>query len=285
MYLIWDIETVEDDDTIYETSKELIGEVAGKLVWEERGPCIQRIRDKECAKQPEANCFLPPRYQRPVVVGMLAIGADGSYIAHQTINASVAGMAAGTPAEVGTKRLVEKFWVDIAGVRGPPVNAHKWVTFNGKGFDAPVMEAWGFRFGLQMPVWFSGGFDSKPWEDPRSNHLDLMLYLGGQGYGPHKGGSLSHWARTFGLPGKTGVSGADSRRLWAEGEVAKLEEYCMTDCMNTAGVLLGVLRAQGHDVAPRSEAFEKTMLRVCDSAPGSKIYEAFWKAYGPTLPF
>lgn len=276
MYLIWDIETVEDDDVIYETNKELIGEVAGHQVWEERGPCIQRIRDKECAKQPEANCFLPARYQRPVVVGMLAIGGDGSYIAHQTINAS---------GENGTKRLVEKFWADIAGVTGPPVNAQKWVTFNGKSFDAPVMEAWGFRYGVQMPIWFGGGFDSKPWEDPRSNHLDLMLYLGGQGYGPNKGGSMSFWARTFGLPGKTGVSGADSMRLWAEGKVGELEEYCMTDCLNTAGILLGVLRAQGYAVAPRSEAFEKTMLRVCDSAPGSKIYEAFWKAYRPTLPF
>lgn len=281
MYLIWDIETVVDDDVVYDTNRELIGEVAGKQVWEERGPCIQRVRDKACRDQPEANCFMPAHYHRPVVVGMLAIGADGTYIAHQVIDAT---------GENGTARLVAKFWGDMAGVANPPVNAKKWVSFNGKNFDAPVMEIWGHRLGVPMPIWFGGGFDVKPWEDPRnkilsSPHLDLMAFLSPQKYSAGGSGSMSYWARTFGLPGKTGVSGADSLKLWDEGRVAELGEYCMTDCLNTAGILLGVLRAQGQAVAPRSEAFEKTMLRVCDSAPGSKIYEAFWKAYRPTLPF
>jgi len=279
MYLIWDIETVVDDDVIYETSKDLIGEVAGKLVWEERDLCIKRVVEK-CCKDNPGNCFIPARFHRPVVVGMLAIGADGSYIAHQVINAT---------GESGTKRLVTAFWTAMAAVVAPPVNAKKWVSYNGKSFDAPVMETWGHRLGVPMPIWFGGGFDVKPWDDPRnkilsSPHLDLMAFLSPPQFTP-AGGSLSYWSRTFGLPGKLGISGADTAQLWADGKVDEVEDYCLTDCLNTAGVLLGVLRAQGHAVDPRSEAFEKTMLRVCDSRFKSKILETFWKAYKPTLPF
>jgi len=282
VYLIWDIETVVDDDVIYETNKELVGtDAKGDQVWEPRAACIQRVHDKVCKESPAEGCFMPMQYHRPVVVGMLAIGHDGSYIAHQALNAS---------GKDGVKGLVEQFWGAMAAVVNPPVNAKKWVSFNGKNFDAPVMEIWGHRLGVPMPIWFGGGFDVKPWEDPRnkilsSPHLDLMTFLSQQKYTPGGGTSLSYWARTFGLPGKTGVTGADSLELWGQGRVAELEDYCMTDCLNTAGLLLGVLRAQGHAVAPRSEAFEKTMLRVCDSRHGSKIYEAFWKAYKPTLPF
>lgn len=282
MYLIFDIETVVDYDLLYETNRECIGPNAdGNLVWEPREVCIDRVIKQACQGKPVEACFVPKKYHTPVVVSMLAVTADGSYIDHQVLNATGPG---------GTEKLVKGFWTAMEAVSRPPVNAQRWVSFNGKSFDAPVMELWAYRHGLQVPLWFRP-LETNAWEDPRnkalkSPHLDLLDYMAPR-WDPSGGGSgsLSYWSRVMGLPGKTGLSGADSARLWKEGKVDELEDYCLTDVLNSTGLLLGVLRGMGHDVAPRSEAFERTMLKVCDSRPRSKVLEAFWKAYKPTLPF
>ena len=279
MYLVFDIETIVDEDIVYETSKELIGEVAGTLVYEERGPCVKRVLEDACRKtEAGKTCFVPEKFQSPVVAAMLIIGPRGEYIAHDVMNA-----------KAGTEGLVRKFWHNMQVATAPPTNVQRWVSFNGKKFDGPVMTHWAFRLGIPIPKWLPG-FEAKPWEDPRneilsSPHLDLLHQVAGTKYVAGGAGSLDYWSRTLGLPGKPGVHGNQVPELWTQGKVAEIEDYCLTDCLNTAGLLLGILRAQGAPVAPRSKEFEATMIKVCDARPGSKILETYWKAFGPSLPF
>lgn len=279
MYLIFDIETITDDELVYTSNRESTGvDAAGKLIWEPRAACIKRVLDDVCRKTEDGkSCFIPEKYQTPVVISLLLIGPKGEYITHAAMDAR---------GDNGTRRLVEWFWNCM---QNPPVEAKYWVSFNGKKFDGPVMTHWAMRLGVPIPKWLPG-LNAKPWEDPRneilsSPHIDLIHQLAGSKFVAGGAGSMSYWARTFGLPGKSGVSGDKVAEMWAAGRDDEIKDYCLTDCLNTAGILLGFLRAQGHAVDPRSKEFETTMLRVLDSRPGSKVMEAFWRAYGPTLPF
>lgn len=111
------------------------------------------------------------------------------------------------------------------------------VSWNGGGFDLPVLHHRALIHGISAPrYWESGDEDqSFRWNNYlsrfHSRHTDLMDVLAG--YQPRAGAPLDQMAALCGFPGKLGMSGAKVWDSYRDGKLAEIRAYCETDAMNT----------------------------------------------------
>lgn len=131
--------------------------------------------------------------------------------------------------------MVEKFW------RGWEHYGHPTlVTFNGRGFDLPVLELAAFRYGIAIRDWMEAGVRGAPSPRGRYNtgaHLDLMEAMTNHGAARFSGG-LDLLATLVGKPGKMDVEGRMVQDLWERGERARVAGYCRCDVLDTYFVFL-----------------------------------------------
>ncbi len=120
------------------------------------------------------------------------------------------------------------------------------VSWNGGGFDLPVLHYRGLMHGVRAPrYWDMGEGDHKDSRDFKwnnyisryhSRHLDLMDLLAM--YQPRANAPLDDLAQLMGLPGKLGMSGAHVWDAFQAGKLADISHYCQTDVVNTYLVFL-----------------------------------------------
>lgn len=101
------------------------------------------------------------------------------------------------------------------------------VTFNGRRFDIPVLFASALRNGIPIPPNTRSLFkEYKYSKEP--NHIDMWEVL--TDHGACKGG-LRAWCIGLGLGDpKASGDGADVAKMIADGQMAKVVEYCLSDC-------------------------------------------------------
>ena len=116
------------------------------------------------------------------------------------------------------------------------------VSWNGGGFDLPVLHYRALRHGIRSPRYWETGSDDQSfrWNNYlsryHSRHTDLMDVLAG--YQPRANAPLDQIAVMLGYPGKMGMSGA---KVWDEylaGNIDGIRNYCETDVLNTYLVYL-----------------------------------------------
>ncbi len=120
------------------------------------------------------------------------------------------------------------------------------VSWNGGGFDLPVLHYRGMIHGVVAPrYWDLGDGDYNDSRDFKWNnyisryhtrHLDLMDLLAL--YQPRANAPLDDLAKLIGYPGKLGMDGSKVWEAWRNGEIAGIRDYCETDVMNTYLVFL-----------------------------------------------
>jgi predicted PolB exonuclease-like 3'-5' exonuclease len=133
--------------------------------------------------------------------------------------------------DAGEGELVARFFDGIE--RYSP----ELVSWNGSGFDLPVLQYRALRHGVSAPrYWETGDSD----RDFRYNnylgrfhwrHIDLMDVL--SGYQLRGAARLDEAAVLLGLPGKLGLSGDRVWDAWCRGERAAIRDYCEIDVLNT----------------------------------------------------
>ena len=111
------------------------------------------------------------------------------------------------------------------------------VSWNGSGFDLPVLHYRMLRHGIASPTYWETGERDRDfkWNNYlnryHARHLDLMDVLAA--YQARGRASLEHTALLLGLPGKLGMSGDQVFDYWKAGRVAEIRAYCETDVFNT----------------------------------------------------
>jgi len=116
------------------------------------------------------------------------------------------------------------------------------VTWNGSGFDLPVLHYRGMLNKVQAPrYWDLGEDDSNfKWNNYigrfHMRHTDLMDVLAG--YSPRAFAPLDEIAVMLGFPGKMGMSGSKVWDQYQEGQIKDIRDYCETDALNTYLVYL-----------------------------------------------
>lgn len=207
-YIVLDTESVPDG--------QLLGRVKypdDVLTPEE---AIQRAQNEARELSRDGSDFLPVTFQVPVAVCVLRVAADFSLQALTCLDAP----------EYRPDEIVRKFWLGVARYKA------KLVTFNGRGFDLPLLELAAFRHGCSARDYF---YNSR--NRFNGNHLDLFDWL--SNYGAHRlTGGLNLLAKMLGKPGKMEMAGDQVYALWREGRTREINDYCMFDTIDTYFVFL-----------------------------------------------
>jgi predicted PolB exonuclease-like 3'-5' exonuclease len=128
------------------------------------------------------------------------------------------------------------------------------VTYNGRGFDLPVLASRCLGHGVPFSYYYQER-DVRYRFSP-AGHLDLMDFL--SDFGAAKRARLDVMARLCGMPGKVGVAGKDVGPLIHAGRLSEVCDYCLCDVVQTAAIFLrlqllrGELERQDYLTAMRS---------------------------------
>ncbi len=137
------------------------------------------------------------------------------------------------------------------------------VTWNGRGFDMPVITSRTFRHGVPMPWWYSDR--STRYRYSPDGHFDLMDFLAD--FGAAKAARLDVFAKLIGFPGKVGVDGSQVAPMIHAGKLEEVNAYCLCDVAQTAAIFLRVELLRG--VLSREEfgAHARELLAFLDQDP------------------
>jgi 3'-5' exonuclease len=111
------------------------------------------------------------------------------------------------------------------------------VSWNGGGFDLPVLHYRGLKHGVVADKYWDMGEDDREykWNNYISRyhmrHLDMMDLLAM--YQPRANAPLDAMAKLCGLPGKLGMDGSQVYPAYLDGKLDDIRRYCETDVMNT----------------------------------------------------
>lgn len=138
------------------------------------------------------------------------------------------------------------------------------VSWNGSGFDLPVLHYRAMKHNIAAPkYWDTGEMDSQfKWNNYisryHSRHLDLMDVIAS--YNPRANAPLDKIASMLGYPGKMGMSGAKVWETYHQGNLKAIRDYCETDVLNTYLVYLRFEVMRGN-ISEQDLAAEEQKLR------------------------
>jgi protein CrcB len=165
-YLVFDIESVAD------------GALVSRLKYpgENLSPAAAIAKYREELLKESGKDFIPYTYQLPVSLVIAKVARDFSLL----------DLVALDEKEARPHEIVKNFWQGWQKYNRPTL-----VTFNGRGFDLPLLELCAFRYGLQIADWFAE--DARSFDQPRyrynmSAHLDLHEWLTNSGASRFNGG-------------------------------------------------------------------------------------------------
>jgi predicted PolB exonuclease-like 3'-5' exonuclease len=139
---------------------------------------------------------------------------------------AVRKLGAASIADRSERELLAGFW-QMVDKQKP-----RLVTWNGRGFDVPVLKQRSLLHGLSAYQWHR--LDPRYGYDYRyevNGHCDLMDVLCDNGASPRL--SLDEAARALGLPGKWNGHGSDVAEQASAGDYAAIDRYCEGDVLNT----------------------------------------------------
>ncbi len=216
-YLIFDVAAIADG--------QLISRV--KYPGEQLPPetAIAQFRAEQAANSPTGSDFIPYTYMLPISIAIAKVSSDFQLLDLTVLDAP----------EFRPHVMTAHFWQGWRHYQRPTL-----VTFNGRGFDVPLLELAAYRYGISLPDWFN--VDAKTYDQARNRyntfaHLDLMDLLSNFGATRMTGG-LNVLANLMGKPGKTGIDGSMVQDMYAQGHVQKINDYCLADVLDTYFVFL-----------------------------------------------
>ena len=257
--LVFDIETIPDVAGLRRIN-DLPGELSDAEVAE---LAFQQRRAKS------GNDFLPLHLQRVVAISCVLRTLEGFKV-----------WSLAEP-DLDEAAIIQRFFDGIEKFT-PQI-----VSWNGSGFDLPVLHYRGMLHGVVAPrYWDMGEGDYADSRDFKWNnyisryhtrHLDLMDLLAL--YNGRANAPLDDLAKLFGFPGKLGMDGSKVWEAWQAGQAADIRDYCETDVVNTYLVYNRFRRMRGELTAQdelAEQSFVKTQLgRI--NAPHWQEFLAAWR--------
>ncbi len=164
--------------------------------------------------------FMPLHLQRILVISCVFRNAEGLRV-HSFVDRD----------DASEGKIVQSFFNSIE------KHVPQLVSWNGGGFDLPVLHYRGLRHGVVADKYWDMGDDDRDfkWNNYigryHMRHLDLMDLLAM--YQPRANAPLDAMAKLCGFPGKLGMDGSQVYPAYLEGKLEDIRRYCETDVMNT----------------------------------------------------
>jgi predicted PolB exonuclease-like 3'-5' exonuclease len=248
--LVFDLETIPDCAGIrklYDLPADLPDHEVAEVAFQKR-----RVKS--------GNDFLPPHLQRIAVISCVLRDDDGIRI-----------FSIGEP-ESDEPAAIQRFF------EGINKYVPQLVSWNGRGFDVPVLAARGLIHGVNAACFWDTGADNKDfkWSNYinrfHDRHLDLMDVL--SLYGGGRGSPLDELAKLSGFPGKLGMDGSEVWENYRNGGIASIRDYCETDVANTYLIYLR-FQLMRCVLSPERYASECALLRGLLEKRGEPHWRAF----------
>lgn len=214
--LVFDLETVPDTSFAHALWPE-----TAEMPPEET---VQHIYTVMKGANASGSDFPRPAFHRIVAIGCLL--AD---IEHTDEGESYHFRRLGCVGEGDDEYKLLADWLDF-GAREPL----RLISFNGRGFDLPVIKLRSLAHGLQASWLFQRG---DKWSNYSSRydmvwHVDMADVLAD--FGAARGmPKLDEVCTLAGLPGKLDISGSKVYELHNAGKLEDIRNYCETDVLNT----------------------------------------------------
>ena len=257
-YLVFDIESVADASLVARLR------YPGESI--EPREAVRRYRDELMAKY--ESDFIPYTFQVPVSVAVAKLTGKFELIDLVVLDSP----------EFRPHVITENFWRGWESYRRPTL-----VSFNGRGFDIPLLELAAFRFGIQAPGWFQT--KTKSFDQPRNRyntqaHIDLCETLTNFGATRFVGG-LNLAANLLGKPGKMDVQGDMVQDMHEAGRLAEINDYCRCDVLDTYFVFLRS-RVVGGEITldTEQELITGTKHWIEERSPSVKAYADYLEHWG-----
>jgi predicted PolB exonuclease-like 3'-5' exonuclease len=233
---------------------------------------LEGLSDAQVAKamfalrrQGTGGDFLPLEQQRVVAISCVLRSREG-------LTVWSLGDAA-----TGEAELVRRFF-DGIDKYSPDL-----ISWNGSGFDLPVLTYRALLHGVQAPRYWETGDEDTAFRYNNYlsryhwRHTDLMDVLSGfQGRGRV---SLANMALLLGFPGKLGFDGSQVWEAFLEGRVAAIRAYCETDVLNTWLIWLRFAQLRGA-LSRAEHAEEIERVRSYLRAQAEPHFAQFLAAWG-----
>lgn len=249
-YLVFDIESVADADLVA-AIRHPEGEIASE-------DALRQYRDELMEKK--GSDFIPYTFQVPVSLALAKVSADFTLLDLKVLG--------GSP-----ENICKKFWSGWLHYQKPTL-----VTFNGRGFDIPLMELTAFRYGMPIPEWFAWG--ARAYDQPRNrynlnNHIDLCDFLTNSGAVSFTGG-LNIASKIIKKPGKIDTHGDMVQDMIDAGRIEEVHQYCRCDVLDTYFVFLRSMLICGRiSVEDERALIGKTKIWLQNNAAMEPVYQRY----------
>jgi predicted PolB exonuclease-like 3'-5' exonuclease len=215
--------------------------------------------------------FVPLHLQRVLVISCVFRNAEGLRV-HSMVDRD--GRSEG--------RVIQAFFNVIE--RYTP----QLVSWNGGGFDLPVLHYRGLRHGVEAGKYWDMGEDDRDFKwnhyigRYHTRHLDLMDLLAL--YTPRNNAPLDALAKLCGFPGKLGMDGSQVYEQYRQGRREDIRCYCETDVLNTYLMYCRFQKMRGGFTASEYEqeiAFVKASLAAL-AGQGETHWREYLDAWPPS---
>jgi predicted PolB exonuclease-like 3'-5' exonuclease len=198
----------------------------------------------------DLDAFAPPQAWRPICIGMVLLEVGPKMVITRRI---------GALEEAQERDLLTRFGETVTKLQPCTL-----VTWNGRGYDLPVLMLRSLRYGLAHG-WYYGGKQTR-YRFSEEGHCDLMDAM--TDYGGARGLKLDELARLIGLPGKPKgadeVCGRNVGAAYAAGRLPEITAYCVADAVQTAFLFLRWKLLQGACTTDEYRAGAAALLDACD---------------------
>jgi len=218
-------------------------------------------------KEKGQSDFMPLYLQRVLVISCVFRNADGLRV-HSFVDRD----------DASEGKVIQNFYSSI------DKHVPQLVSWNGGGFDLPVLHYRGLRHGVVADKYWDFGDDDREfkWNNYigryHMRHLDLMDLLAM--YQPRASAPLDAMAKLCGFPGKLGMDGGQVYPAYLDGKLEDIRRYCETDVMNTYLLYCRYQKMRGGlteaEYTQEIALVKETLGGLCTGEPHWQEYLAAW---------
>ncbi|VTR90920.1 polysaccharide biosynthesis protein : Uncharacterized protein OS=Planctomyces maris DSM 8797 GN=PM8797T_07794 PE=4 SV=1: DNA_pol_B_exo2 [Gemmata massiliana] len=180
----------------------------GRLLAAVKYPGENLSPEDAIARASESGEPLPVTFQVPVCVCVLRVGPDFSLLNFKCLDEP----------HFRPREIVNQFWFGVTHYKA------RLVTFNGRGFDLPLLELAAFRYGIQARDYYLA-------RDRYRGPIDLTDWFTNFG-ACRLPGDLDVLAKLLGKPGKS------VEQVPTGGSIQEINDRCLCDTLDTYFVFL-----------------------------------------------
>lgn len=260
-YLIFDVESVPD----------------GKLIKLVKFPdedidekeAIARFQGEVLESTGGSSEFIPVTFQYPVSICVAKVRGDFTLMDIVSLDEP----------KFRTMDMVKLFWLGVE-----ELYSHaSLVTFNGRGFDIPLLELMAYRYGFAAKRHLKDKFAGR--YRFGTKHIDLQDWISNYNAIRVNGG-LNMLSKIIGKPGKMNTKGDEVYSMFLDNKIKEINEYCIHDVLDTyfvflrTRVMLGELTIHGEqDIVKMAKEF------IFDNQERIPAFTEYHKNWGDWEPW